>query len=288
LGKIKNLNNGLFIHPPIVERQNIMQQKTKTLTLVCVLLIITPVVFFSGCVEEKGTKILVGTNAFFPPFEFYQNNTIIGFDIDLVTKILTDAGYEVEVRNMDFDSLETALTSKSIDIIAAGYTITDTRKAVMDFTIPYFDSNQSVVVNLNNNPNLTINSTDDFTAVPKIGAQRYTTGEIWIQENLIDTGIINESQYEPYVLYTGAVTDLDYDRIQAVVLDKPVAQFFEGKNGKNITMTIVTNEQYGFAVQKGNATLLNVLNTGLQQLQGSQYLADLKVKYFEQSWIIEE
>jgi polar amino acid transport system substrate-binding protein len=265
-----------------------MQNKMKLLTLVLVLITISPVIFISGCVEEKGTKIIVGTNAFFPPFEFYQNNTIVGYDIELVTKILTDAGYEVEVRNMDFDSLETALTSKSIDVIAAGYTITATRSAVMDFTVPYFDSNQSVLVNKNNNPNLTINSTDDFTAIAKIGAQRYTTGEIWIQENLIDAGIINESQYEPYVLYTGAVTDLDYDRVQAVILDKPVAQYFEGKNGKNITWTIVTNEQYGFAVQKGNTTLLNVLNTGLEQLQGSQYLSDLKVKYFEQSWIIEE
>ena len=53
-------------------------------------------------------------------------------------------------------------------------------------------------------------------------------------------------------------------------------------------MTITTNEQYGFAVQKGNTTLLNVLNTGLEQLKGSQYLADLKVKYFEREWIISE
>jgi polar amino acid transport system substrate-binding protein len=265
-----------------------MENKKKLLTLVLVILTIIPVVLISGCTEEKGTKIIVGTNAFFPPFEFYQNNTIVGYDIELVTKILTDAGYEVEIRNMDFDSLETALTSKSIDVIAAGYTITTTRSEVMDFTVPYFDSNQSVLINLNNNPNLTINSTDDFGAILKIGAQRYTTGEIWIQENLIDTGVINESQYEPYVLYTGAVTDLDYDRVQVVILDKPVAQFFEGKNGKNITMTIVTNEQFGFAVQQGNTTLLNVLNAGLEQLKGSQYLADLKVKYFEQSWIIEE
>jgi polar amino acid transport system substrate-binding protein len=266
----------------------IMENKKKLLTLVLVLLTITPVVFISGCLEERGTKIIVGTNAYFPPFEFYQNNTIVGYDIELVTKILTDAGYEVEVRNMDFDSLETALTSKSIDVIAAGYTITTNRSLVMDFSTPYFDSNQSVVVNKNNNPNLTINSTEGFRAIQKVGAQRYTTGEIWIQDNLIAAGIINESQYEPYVLYTGAVTDLDYNRIQAVVLDKPVAQFFEGKNGKNITMTIVTNEQYGFAVQKGNTTILNALNTGLEQLKGSQYLADLKVKYFERSWIIEE
>ncbi|MBN1280582.1 MAG: transporter substrate-binding domain-containing protein [Candidatus Thermoplasmatota archaeon] len=265
-----------------------MENKKKILTLVLVLITITPVALISGCVEERGTKIIIGTNAYFPPFEFYQNNTIVGYDIELVTKILTDAGYEVEVRNMDFDSLETAITSNSIDIIAAGYTITANRSLVMDFSMPYFDSNQSVLINLNNHPDLIINSTDDFGALEKVGAQRYTTGEIWIQDNLIATGIINETQYEPYVLYTGAVSDLDFDRIQAVVIDKPVAQFFEGKNGKNISMTIVTNEQFGFAVQKGNTTLLNVLNTGLEQLMGSQYLADLQEKYFEQLWIIED
>jgi polar amino acid transport system substrate-binding protein len=94
-----------------------MENKKKLLTLVLVILTIIPVVLISGCTEEKGTKIIVGTNAFFPPFEFYQNNTIVGYDIELVTKILTDAGYEVEIRNMDFDSLETALTSKSLQDI---------------------------------------------------------------------------------------------------------------------------------------------------------------------------
>jgi polar amino acid transport system substrate-binding protein len=266
-----------------------MRNKKNILTLVLALLIVIPGVILPGCVEEeKANRIIVGTNAFFPPFEFYQNTTIVGYDIELITKILTDAGYEVEVQNMDFDALEGALTSDAIDIIAAGLTITADRRLVMDFSTPYFDSNQSVLINLNNNPNLTINSTDDFRNISKIGAQRYTTGEIWIQENLIDTEIINETQYEPYVLYTGAVFDLDYDRIQAVVLDVPVAKVFEGKSGKNISMVITTNEQYGFAVQKGNTTLLNVLNAGLEQLMGSQYLEDLKVKYFEQEWVIIE
>ncbi len=266
-----------------------MRKEMKAISMVLIIAMVSISVALSGCMEEENeNKIIVGTNAYFPPFEFYQNTTIVGYDIELVTKILTDAGYEVEVRNMDFDSLETALTSKSIDVIAAGYTITVNRSKVMDFTIPYFDSNQSVLVNLNNNPNLTINSTDDFGALQKVGAQRYTTGEIWIQENLIDTGIISETQYEPYVLYTGAVSDLDSDRIQAVVIDKPVADWFNGKNGKSITMTITTNEQFGFAVQKGNTTILNVLNAGLEQLEGTQYITDLKTKYFEQEWMIEE
>jgi polar amino acid transport system substrate-binding protein len=265
-----------------------MERNKEVVSLVLIVLMVVATVGLSGCLEERGTKIIIGTNAFFPPFEFYQNNTIIGYDIELVSKILTDAGYTVEVTNMEFESLQKALTDNSIDVIAAALTITENRSKYMDFTIPYFDSNQSVLINLNNNPDLIINSTEGFTAVSKVGAQRGTTGEIWIQENLIDTGIINESQYEPYVLYTSAVTDLDNNRLQAVVLDTPVAKVFEGNNGKNISMTIITNEQYGFAVQKGNTTLLNVLNTGLEQLKGSQYIADLKVKYFEREWVITE
>jgi polar amino acid transport system substrate-binding protein len=266
----------------------IMKNKKSILTLVLALFIVIPGVILPGCVEEeKANKIIVGTNAYFPPFEFYQNNTIIGYDIELVTKIFTDAGYEVEVQNLDFYALEGALTSNAIDVIAAGLTITYNRSLNMDFSIPYFDSNQSVLINLNNNPNLTINSTEGFAGL-KVGAQRGTTGEIWIQENLIATEIINKSQYEPYVLYTSAVADLDNTRLDAVVLDTPVARVFEGKNGKNITMIMITNEQFGFAVQKGNTTLLNVLNTGLEQLIGSQYLEDLKVKYFEQEWVITE
>jgi len=266
-----------------------MRSEKPLVIIMLVIALVTAAVGFSGCVTQQANTIIVGTNAFFPPFEFYdENHTIVGFDIELVTKILTDAGYTVEVQNMEFDSLQGALETGTINVIAAAMTITEERSEAVDFTMPYFDSNQSVLINLNNNPNLTIQSAADFVNVTKVGAQRGTTGEYWIQDNLITPGIINETQYEPYTLYTNAVTELNAGRLDAVVLDTPVAKVFDGINGDNISMNIITNEQYGFAVQKGNATLLAVLNDGLESLMGTDYWTTLEQKYFEQEWIITE
>ena len=87
----------------------------------------------SGCVEETENKIIIGTSADYPPFEYVEGGEIVGFDIEMVTILLENLDYTVEVQDIGFDSLIPSLQSGKIDVIAAAMTITDERDQQIDF-----------------------------------------------------------------------------------------------------------------------------------------------------------
>ena len=97
--------------------------------------------------NPKSGKILkLGTNATFPPFEYLEGKDIVGFDISVGERIAKDKGMQLEVVNMDFDSLIPALSSGAIDFIAAGMSVTEERKKNVSFSVPYFESEQVIIV----------------------------------------------------------------------------------------------------------------------------------------------
>lgn len=97
--------------------------------------------------ELTGNKTLkLGTNAAFPPFEYVEGSKIVGFDITMGQKIAQDAGTKLEVVDMAFDSLIPALASGAIDFIAAGMSVTEERKKNVDFSVPYFESEQVIII----------------------------------------------------------------------------------------------------------------------------------------------
>ena len=97
--------------------------------------------------ELTGDKTLkLGTNAAFPPFEYVEGSKIVGFDITMGQKIAQDAGTKLEVVDMAFDSLIPALASGAIDFIAAGMSVTEERKKNVDFSVPYFESEQVIII----------------------------------------------------------------------------------------------------------------------------------------------
>lgn len=237
-------------------------------------------VALSGCTQETKNKIIVGTSADFPPFEYKATNqTIIGFDIDLIKKILTDQGYTVEVQDIGFDSLIPSLQTGKIDVIAAAMTIDDERMLQVDFSNPYYDSNQTVLVKVGAGVNITtIEDLKNYT----VGAQTGTTGWDWVNDTLVATGKLNSDNFRSYDLYTDAVADLIIgpSRVGAVVIDSPVAQAFAKSGDVRIVLNITTNESYGFAVEKGNTELLTKINTGLSAVKATTYWEDLIEQYF--------
>ena len=235
-------------------------------------------VFLSGCVEEEN-KIIVGTSADFPPFEYTNDQgTIIGFDIEMITMILEDAGYTVEVQDIAFDSLIPSLQNEKIDVIAAAMTITSAREEQIDFSDPYYEADQSVITKVDADLNLSTNKhLQNYT----VGAQTGTTGAAWIQENLVDNGTLNEDDFKRYETYTLAVLDLVNENIDALVLDKPVAESYVKNQDVEIVMTIITEESYGLGVQEGNDDLLAEINGGLETLMDSEEWDELILKYFE-------
>ena len=94
----------------------------------------------------SGEKVILGTNAAFPPFEYVEGKNIVGFDITMGEKIAKNAGMKLEVMDMAFDSLIPALQAGTIDFIAAGMSVTEERKKNVDFSVPYFASEQVIIV----------------------------------------------------------------------------------------------------------------------------------------------
>lgn len=255
-----------------------MEEKKKIISLVLISGLLIGAIAISGCTQQKANTIVVGTSADFKPFEYKAaNGTIIGFDIDLITRILTDQGYNVTVQDIGFDSLIASLQTDKIDVIAAGMSITEERKQQVDFSNPYYEANQSVLVKIGSG--VVINNENDL-ANYTLGAQTGTTGWQWINDTFVATGKITQDKFKSYALYPEAVADLIAGRIGAVVIDSPVAKAFVLGGGVKIVLNITTNEAYGFAVKKGNTALVDKINTGLAAVMASPYWNQLIEKYF--------
>src|SRR6056297_3513256 len=168
-------------------------------TLVTILVILTVFALSSGVMAQR---YVVGTNASFPPFEYVEDGEIVGFDIDLVKEIAELQGFEVEFRDISFDSLIPGLASGSLDIVAAGMTITEDRKEVVAFSDPYYSANQSVLVHEESGADLTVLFGDS-----DVGVQTGTTGDTWVREKLIDPDILT-GELRNYDSYVFVIRDL--------------------------------------------------------------------------------
>ena len=203
-----------------------MEKKNKILSIALVLATLIGSVALSGCTQETENKIIVGTSADFPPFEYKdENGTIVGFDVDMITTILISQGYEVEVRDILWETLIPALETGQIDVIVAGMSITDERKQQVDFSEPYFNADLSVLIKAGSG--IVVNNVSDLANLT-VGVQTGTTGDTWVFENLVNVSLTPENKYKRYETYDLAVLDLKNGNVQILVLDKPVAQVFAG------------------------------------------------------------
>jgi polar amino acid transport system substrate-binding protein len=217
---------------------------------------------------------VVGTSAGFPPFEYIKDGKIVGFDVDLMKAIAESQGFDVEFQDISFDSLIPGLNAGTIDIVAAGMTITEERAKVVDFTAPYYSANQALLVKEGSGNNINVLYGDHNLAV-----QTGTTGDLWVEENLEKTGLLTGkvTRFDTFVL---AVQDLINENVDGVVLDTPVAQRYAQENPVKMVAEIITGEEYGLAVAKGNKELLEKLNKGLQDVQESGKMDELLKKHF--------
>lgn len=217
----------------------------------------------------------VGTSADFPPFEYVEDEEIVGFDIELIKTIAEDQGFEVEIKDMSFDSLPAALKTGNVDIVASGFTITEERKKAFDFSDPYYSADQSIIVKEGSDKNLTVLYGDN-----DIGVQTGTTGDMWVTENLAEADILTGEvvRFDTFVM---VINDLINENLDGVVLDSPVAERFEEEEDVKVIGEIITGEEYGIAVQQGNQELLDKINNGLEALKESGKYDELLVKYFE-------
>jgi polar amino acid transport system substrate-binding protein len=219
--------------------------------------------------------VIVGTSADFPPFEYIENGQFVGFDMDLMREIAKIAGFELKFGDMSFDSLIPALRVGQIDVAAAAMTITEERKKVVDFSMPYWTADQSIIVKADSDLTITV-----LFGKYRIGVQTGTTGDLWCTENLVEKGLLPERNLKRYDTFILALSDLLNGNIDAIVLDSPVANRFAATKPVKVVGIIVTGEQYGIAVRKGNKELLNKINQALKTLIETGKINELIDKYF--------
>ncbi|MGB9952628.1 basic amino acid ABC transporter substrate-binding protein [Haloarcula marismortui] len=236
--------------------------------------------FGGGGGDGGATEITAGTAPGFPPFEMKQDGELVGFDIDLLEAVVDETDYTLAGwEEFEFKSLIPALTNENIDVVAAGMTINDERDETIDFTDPYYSSNQAIVVR--EDGDFAPESMSDLSGRP-VGAQKGTTGESTVQSELIEPGNLDESNYNSYGNYVLAVEDLQNGNIDAVVIDEPVAQTFAAQRPVTIAFTYETGENFGFGVREGDDEFTQALNDGLSAVRDGNTYQDLTNKWFGQ------
>ena len=231
-----------------------------------------------SCGTKQPSKIVIATDATFPPMEMVdESKNIVGFDVDLMNAAAKAGGFTVEFKNTAWDGIFAGLEAGKYDAVMSSVTITDERKKTMDFSIPYINAGQILVVKSDESGVQTLADLKGKTVAAQIG----TTGAFEI-DKVKDADKITEKTYDEIGL---AFEDLVNGRVAAVVIDTPVAANYALQNpnykGKlKIVGEPFTQEFYGVAVKKGNAKVLDVINAGLKKVLDA---GDNKA--IEQKWL---
>jgi polar amino acid transport system substrate-binding protein len=215
----------------------------------------------------------VGSCLDYPPFESVEGGDEVGFDVDLAEEIAGRLGLEVEWVRADFDTIFTAVAGQQFDMVAAASTITEERQEVVDFSDPYYNSRQSLVVVSGSG----IASTDDIGEGDRVGIQRGTTGKAYADEVLAPQG----AEIVSFQAAPDAFRDLEAGNLVAVVNDEPSsAEIIEDLPSLEIAQPIDTDEKYGFAFSKDNPELTEAANGALAEIVADGTYATIFETYF--------
>ena len=213
--------------------------------------------------------LTMGTNAAFPPYEYYEGDTVVGIDAEIAQAIAEKLGLSLEIVDMDFNSIITAVQSGKVDVGIAGMTVDPDRLENVDFTDSYATGVQVVIVTEDSD----IASVDDLEG-KLIGTQEGTTGWSYCSEDYGDDMVI------PYTNGATAVQALLDGKVDCVVIDQqPALSFVEANEGLKILETEYAVEDYAIAVSKDNTALRDAINTALNELIEDGTVQGLLDKY---------
>lgn len=222
--------------------------------------------------------VVVATDATWPPMEYVdENKKIVGFDIDLFNAVADIAGLNPRYKPVSWDGIFAGLVNGSYDLILSSVTITDERKKSMDFSIPYVNMGQTLLVRKDGK---SIQELKDLAGLT-VGAQIGTTGAFEVEK-------IKDAKLKSYTEVALAVADLVNGNLDGVMLDYVTASNFVFQNEsykgklKFANSKPFTSEYYGIVVKKGNKELLNKINAALTRLIDSGKVEELKKKWFTQ------
>lgn len=246
--------------------------------LVSVLLVAACVLAVTACGSKKedgdgeekkdDNKLVMATNAEFPPYEYREGDDIVGIDADMAAAVAEELGMELEIEDMAFDSIIPAIQSGKADIGVAGMTVDPDRLENVNFSDTYAQASQVIIVKADSE----IAGPDDLEG-KTIGVQLGTTGDIYASD-------IKDSTVEQYNKGFEAVQALTQGKIDAVVIDgEPAKEFVKEAEGLKILDEPLTEEEYAIAIAKDNEELLEKVNKALASLKESGKLDEIVGKY---------
>lgn len=218
-------------------------------------------------------KLTMATNAYFPPYEYYDGDKIIGIDAEIAAAIAAELGLELEIKDMQFDSIITSVKEGSADFGLAGMTITEDRLKEVDFSISYASGVQSIIVKEGSE----ITSVDDLYkegAAYKVGVQLGTTGDIYATDDFGDDLVVQ------YTNGNEAVAALLGGDIDCIIIDNEPAKAFVAANaGLTILETSYADEDYAACFNMENDALREAVDAAIKKLTEDGTIDAIIAKY---------
>ncbi|MFS1303908.1 ABC transporter substrate-binding protein [Streptosporangium longisporum] len=230
----------------------------------------------SGAKVISAGKLTTCTNLPYEPFQFKEGDKVVGFDVDIVDLAAKKLGLTQEIVDIDFAIIKSgaAMAAGKCDVAAAGMTITDERKANIDFSEPYFDATQALLAK----KGAGVKTLDEVKAKGlKLGAQASTTGLDYVKEKGLDPKEFADSPKELLGLQSGQVDVIVQDLpVVLTWLKKPeIAEKFE------LVASLDTGEQYGIGLKKGaDPVLLKAINDSIATAKSDGTYEQIFVKWF--------
>ena len=257
-------------------------KKMHIIILAIVLVVAIAAVWFFVLQPKSPTsagKLTMVTNASFPPYEFVEGDKIVGIDAEIAQAICDKLGYELEIVDMEFDSLIAAVQSGKADFSMAGMTVTEERLQMINFSESYATGIQAVIVK--EDSEITVDSLSAEGANHTIGVQLSTTGDLYSTWDIEEEGLGTVSRFPNG---NEAVMALISGKIDCVIIDNEPAKAYVAANaGLKVLDTEYAVEDYAAAIGKDKPELLEKFNTALKEL-----IADGTVKTIVEKYISAE
>lgn len=235
--------------------------------LICLVMATIMICTFAACgstpKEDEVKTLVLGTSADYAPYEFHKmvdgTDTIVGFDIELAKEIAKDAGYNLEIKDIGFDSLLIEMNQGKVDFVISGMTPTDERKEEADFSDIYYTAEQCVIIRKADESKYT-----DIASLSglSVGAQTGSIQEGMVQNEMPESTLVSLQKIPDIV------TTLKAGKVEAIVMEKPVAEGYINENDDLFIAFSMKDDVGGsaVAVKKGNTALLDIINKTIERV----------------------
>ena len=218
------------------------------------LILIIIALLLTGC-SSREDKLVMATEAAFAPYEYYSDGEIKGVDVDIMKAVAKKMNKELKIKDVAFDSIIAEVKTKKSDVGAAGISYTEERAKQVDFSIPYVESKQVIVVRKDSN----IKGPKDLKNI-KVAVQLGTVADSVLSDEYKTVQLVREKKF------MAAIQDLKDNKVSAVVMDElPAVRLIDGN--LKILDEAVAVDSYSVIVDKGNTELLEIINEVIEELK---------------------